>query len=300
MARRRKMDPERKAFINSLLEHYQPKDAQDIQDMLKDLLGETLQGMLEAEMDDHLGYSKYDYKNKETDDSRNGYSPKTVTSSMGTIDLDIPRDRKGDFEPQIVNLSVLLRQKGVYYTTVDKWLRNYKAIGPEAFFRKGHTYRTPAQKKSAVFDYLSGKGSLRDICARHKISDAQILRRWIMKYNSHDKETGGRPIMTKGRKTTFEERVEIVQYCIKHSHNYSETAKKFHISYQQARSYTIKYEENGVDGLQDKRGKRKSPEEMTEVEKLRAEVRLLQAEKRRAEIEISFLKKLEEIERRGG
>ena len=83
------MDPERKAFINSLLEHYQPKDAQDIQDMLKDLLGETLQGMLEAEMDDHLGYSKYDYKNKETDDSRNGYSPKTVTSSMGTIDLDI-------------------------------------------------------------------------------------------------------------------------------------------------------------------------------------------------------------------
>ena len=102
MARRRKMDPERKAFINSLLEHYQPKDTQDIQDMLKDLLGETLQGMLEAEMDDHLGYSKYDYKNKETDDSRNGYSPKTVTSSMGTIDLNIPRDRKGDFEPQIV------------------------------------------------------------------------------------------------------------------------------------------------------------------------------------------------------
>ena len=70
MARRRKMDPERKAFISSLLEHYQPKDAQDVQDMLKDLLGETLQGMLEAEMDDHLGYSKYDYKNKETDDSR--------------------------------------------------------------------------------------------------------------------------------------------------------------------------------------------------------------------------------------
>ena len=102
MARRRKMDPERKAFINSLLEHYQPKDAQDVQEMLKDLLGETLQGMLEAEMDDHLGYSKYDYKNKETDDSRNGYSSKTVTSSMGQIDLDIPRDRKGEFEPQIV------------------------------------------------------------------------------------------------------------------------------------------------------------------------------------------------------
>ena len=102
MARQRKLSPERKAFINSLLEHYHPSDAQDVQEMLKDLLGDTLQGMLEAEMDEKLGYSKYDYRNKETDDSRNGYSKKTVTSSLGEIDLDIPRDRKGEFEPQAV------------------------------------------------------------------------------------------------------------------------------------------------------------------------------------------------------
>ena len=102
MARQRKLSPERKAFINSLLEHYQPSDANDVQEMLKDLLGDTLQGMLEAEMDQKLGYSKYDYQNKETDDSRNGYSKKTVTSSLGEIDLDIPRDRKGEFEPQVV------------------------------------------------------------------------------------------------------------------------------------------------------------------------------------------------------
>lgn len=102
MARRRKLSPERKEFINSLIEHYDPKDVTDVQDMLKDLLGDTLQSMLEAEMDDHLGYSKYDYQNKHTDDSRNGYSPKTVTSTMGEIDLDIPRDRNGEFEPQVV------------------------------------------------------------------------------------------------------------------------------------------------------------------------------------------------------
>lgn len=102
MARQRKLSPERKAFINSLLEHYQPGDANDVQEMLRDLLGDTLQGMLEAEMDQKLGYSKYDYQNKETDDSRNGYSKKTVTSSLGEIDLDIPRDRKGEFEPQVV------------------------------------------------------------------------------------------------------------------------------------------------------------------------------------------------------
>ena len=99
---RRKMDPEKRSFIKGLLEHYQPKDAQDVQNMLKDLLGETLQDMLESEMDEHLGYSKYDYRNKETEDSRNGYSAKTVTSSRGPIELDIPRDRNGEFEPQIV------------------------------------------------------------------------------------------------------------------------------------------------------------------------------------------------------
>ena len=53
------------------------------------------------------------------------------------------------------SISSVASKIGVYYTTVDKWLRNYKAIGPEAFFRKGHTYRTPAQKEAAVFDYLS-------------------------------------------------------------------------------------------------------------------------------------------------
>ena len=128
MARRRKMTPERKEFIDSLIAHYNPKDVNDVQEMLKDLLGDTLQGMLEAEMDEHLGYTKYDYRNKETEDSRNGHSPKTVTSSMGEIELDIPRDRQGDFEPRIVKkhqtdissiedqvLSMYAKEKQIYH-----------------------------------------------------------------------------------------------------------------------------------------------------------------------------------------
>ena len=104
--------------------------------------------------------------------------------------------------------------------------------------------------------------------------------------------------MTKGRKTTFDERVEIVQYCIAHEHNYAETADKYQVSYQQARNYTIKYEDVGVNGLLDRRGKRKTEAEMSELEKLRAENKILRAEKERAEMEVSFLKKLEEIEGR--
>ena len=106
--------------------------------------------------------------------------------------------------------------------------------------------------------------------------------------------------MTKGRKTTFDDRVEIVQYCIAHGHNYAETAAKFSVSYQQARNYTVKYEAGGVDALQDRRGRSKQVEEMSELEKLRVENRILRAEKKRAEMEASFLKKLDEIERRRG
>lgn len=86
--------------------------------------------------------------------------------------------------------------------------------------------------------------------------------------------------MTKGRKNTFEEqRVEIVQYCIAHDRNYAKTAEQYHVSYQQARNYIVKYEAGGVEALRDNRGKRKRPDEMSELEKLRAEVKILKTEK---------------------
>ena len=106
--------------------------------------------------------------------------------------------------------------------------------------------------------------------------------------------------MTQGRKTTFDERVEIVQYCISHDHNYAETLAKYNVSYQQARSYTVKYENGGIEALRDRRGRTKPLDEMSELEKLRAEHRILRAEKERAEMEAAFLKKLDEIERRRG
>lgn len=78
------------------------KTFEDVQELFKDFVAMTLEGGLEAELDEELGYSKYDYRNKETDNSRNGHSRKTVKSSLGDIELSIPRDRKGEFEPQLV------------------------------------------------------------------------------------------------------------------------------------------------------------------------------------------------------
>jgi transposase len=137
---------------------------------------------------------------------------------------------------------------------------------------------------------------------KYKIPSVSTLKKWIIKYNGHEKlkasGTGGSTIMTKGRTTSFYERVEIVQYCIEHNHNYAEVSEKYQISYQQARNYTVRYESGGVEALNDNRGKRKSEDQMTELERLRAENKILRAEKERAEMEASFLKKLEEIERR--
>lgn len=184
------------------------------------------------------------------------------------------------------------------------WINNYDAIGGEAFSQTGNNRYSKELKEQAVRDYLSGEASLLKICNKYKIKSKTQLQNWIEKYNNHEElkasGTGGTAIMTTGRKTSFEERIEIVEYCIAHDHNYADTAEKYKISYQQARNYTVKYESSGVDALQDRRGKRKTEDMMSELERLRAEVKLLKAEKKRAEMEASFLKKLDEIERRRG
>lgn len=92
---------DKKEIIKYIIENYNPKSANDITDALKDLLGDTLQGMLNAEFDEHMGYEKYEQTTPKTN-YRNGSSKKTVKTSQGEITLDIPRDRNGDFEPIIV------------------------------------------------------------------------------------------------------------------------------------------------------------------------------------------------------
>jgi putative transposase len=88
--------------LRKCLKENNVKDVVQVDQLLKKMAGMMIEELLEAERDEHLGYEKYDTKKKETDNSRNGYSPKTVRSSQGEMELKIPRDRKGEFEPQIV------------------------------------------------------------------------------------------------------------------------------------------------------------------------------------------------------
>ena len=193
---------------------------------------------------------------------------------------------------------------GIDVSAVRLWVNKYRAMGVDAFSTNQNKHYTKEEKEQAVAAYLHGEGSLMSICKKFEIHSTAQLRNWIKKYNGHEElkasGTGGAVIMTKGRKTTFEERIEIASYCISHDHNYVETAEKFCVSYQQARNYTVKYENGGIDALQDNRGKRKPENTLTEIERLRAELKLEKAKRQKAEMEASFLKKLDEIKRRRG
>ena len=95
-------EQERRAKIRELLQLSNVSSMEDIQNLFKETIAEFMEDGLDAELSEELGYSKYDYKNKDTDNSRNGHSSKTLRTSFGTVDVSVPRDRKGEFEPQLL------------------------------------------------------------------------------------------------------------------------------------------------------------------------------------------------------
>ena len=105
MSSRKNRSPEeqaRRAKIRELLQESNISSMEDIQNLFKETIAEFMENGLDAELDDELGYSKYDYKNKETENSRNGHSSKTLRTSFGDVEVAVPRDRKGEFDPQLL------------------------------------------------------------------------------------------------------------------------------------------------------------------------------------------------------
>lgn len=192
---------------------------------------------------------------------------------------------------------------GVNKATIFRWVAKYESLGSEGLMDTSKNTSYPAELKlNAVKDYLDGKGSMLEIVKKYKIRNVGQLESWIKKYNNHEdfktSNSGGNYHMINGKKTSQSERVEIVSYCIENSKNYIKAIEKYGVSYQQIYSWIKKYEEKGIDGLTDKRGRKKLENEMSEVEKLKAENKVLQAKLRHSQMEIDVLKKLEEVERR--
>lgn len=134
-------------IIHQLLEEYDIQTAEDIQDALKDLLGGTIKEMMEAEMDDHLGYAKSE--RSDSADYRNGYKTKRVNSSYGSMDIQVPQDRKSTFEPQIVKK----RQKDI--SDIDQ-----KII---SMYAKGMTTRQISETIDDIYGFEASEGFISDV-----------------------------------------------------------------------------------------------------------------------------------------
>ena len=197
------------------------------------------------------------------------------------------------------------RETGVGKTTIRRWLARYEAEGKEGFlpYERCRVYSAET-KLEAVRAYLNGKGSQLEICKKYKIWCPIQLFRWIKVYKAHGdfnsvKHSGGGSYMKQGRDTTKEERLEIVKDCLMSGKNYGEMALKYKVSYQQVRTWTLRFEELGEARLEDRRGQRKKDQTpRTELEKAQIEIERLKHQLYMAEMERDLLKKLDEIERR--
>ena len=108
MGKRTRNESPQKQAMREMMKEYlknndvQIKDGTDVNAVMRDMMSVLLEGVLDEELDEELGYSKYDYRNKDTDNSRNGHSSKTMHTSYGDMNVAIPRDRNGEFEPQVI------------------------------------------------------------------------------------------------------------------------------------------------------------------------------------------------------
>lgn len=207
------------------------------------------------------------------------------------------------YKSENYTLSELCSKFGIFENTLYDWVHKFEKYGLNGL-EETKTWKSYSKelKLAAIKDYLSGESSQKEIIRKYEISSTSVLRKWVKKYNGHRelKDTGkGRVYsMTKGRKTTWKERIEIVQEALANGKNYQQTAETHKVSYQQVYQWVRKYEADGWDSLKDRRGRAKNEEELTSEEKMKLEIRRIEKENERLRAENAFLKKLEEIERR--
>lgn len=199
----------------------------------------------------------------------------------------------------------IAKKHGIAATTFREIISKYKTFGEEGLKRKTcNKAYSKYLKEKAVLEYLSGKGNQQEICNKYNIYSRRLFAGWVMQYNGHKKirshsDSGTDIYMTKGRKTSWQERIDIVAFCIVHGKDYALTIQTYGVSYQQIYAWVRKYETKGIDGLTDQRGKNKQESEITEAEKLKAQIKILHAKNYDLEMENAFIKKLKELERGG-
>lgn len=187
--------------------------------------------------------------------------------------------------------------------TILRWAQRLKEQGVLAFSESNsNSHYSSEFKLMCVELYISGELSLDEIVAKYNISSDSVLRNWLKLYNANrelkDYDPKREVYMAESRrKTTIEERKEIVTYCLSHDRDYKGTANLYRVSYSQVYSWVRKYDATGEEGLSDKRGRHKSDDEVDELERLRRENKRLKRQLEENDMVVQLLKKVKEFER---
>ena len=196
---------------------------------------------------------------------------------------------------------IITKYKISAYAFYD-WRYNYNKYGIDGL-KESKTWKRYSKelKELAVKDYISGEFSQREVVKKYELTNKSVLQRWINKYNGHREikatTKGMSQSMTKGRVTSWKERIEIVLYCIAQNNDYQQAAEVYNVSYQQVYQWVKKYESGGENALKDRRGRKKLEEELTLEDRAKLSMKKLEVENERLRAENAFLKKLEELER---
>lgn len=198
----------------------------------------------------------------------------------------------------------IARANGINDWSLRQWVKKYQEHGAAAFaVQAGNAHYSREFKLQCVETVIRGEGSVNEVVAKNNISVKSVLLSWIQLYNANmelkDYDPKREVYMAEAkRKTTPEERKEIVEYCISHGKDYKNTAALFDVSYSQVYTWVRKYTTDGDAGLADRRGHHKTDKEVDELERLRRENLRLKRQLEERDMLVELLKKVKEFEGR--
>lgn len=192
-----------------------------------------------------------------------------------------------------------------YRNKIIDWAHRYEELGESGFelSNKNKSYSKDFKLK-VINEYLTGKDSFQGLANTYNISACEIVRRWVLAYNNGEKIRDYDPksevYTMKSRKTTLEERLEIVKYVLNNNNDYKGAADHYNVPYANVYNWVKKYNTKGEDSLSDKRGRPsdKPTQELTELEKKDIEIEKLKRQLEREQKVNEVLKKNLEIRER--
>ncbi|WP_231883406.1 MULTISPECIES: IS3 family transposase [unclassified Anoxybacillus] len=193
------------------------------------------------------------------------------------------------YEKRDYSIKELCSKYQISQNSLREWIVGFERYGSEGL-KRSTSWKPYSKelKEAAVIDYLSGELSQYEIVRKYEISSRSVLRRWISIYNSH-RDLKDR---SKGRKTTWDERIQIVLDCLENGKDDQGTAETYEVSYQQVYQWVRKYEAGGDEALKDKRGRKKEEAELTPEDIIQLQIKKLERENERLRAENLFFKKV--------